>query len=100
MRSRSGPTQWRRLAVVPLLVVLILLGADVALDDNWIDGVHDAADNGVAFLRAASRGVVGPGPAIAAPVPVRSARLLVRADASLSSWIVVVTPSDRAPPRV
>lgn len=100
MPRGQGPTRWRRLAVFPLLVVLILLGADVALDDDWIDGLHDAADHGVAFLRASSRGIVGPAPAISAPALIRSARRLVREDPFPSSSIVSATPSDRAPPRV
>ena len=94
-----GTTWWRRLLVAPLLVALIVLGADVAIDDDWISGVSDAGDTGAGFLRAASRGVVDPMPTVPAPVRIRAASVLAPEDRQASDWIVV-TPTDRAPPRV
>lgn len=84
--------------VVPLLVVLVLVGAEVALEDDWVSGVSNAGDNGIELLRAVSRGLPALEPAIPAPVRICVARVLVPAERRAPDWIVV-TPTDRAPPR-
>jgi hypothetical protein len=94
-----GTTRWRRWIVVPLLVVLTVVGADVALDDDWVPGLSNAGDNGLELLYAVARAILGPRPAIQTPARRWVARVPGPAERRPFGWIVV-TPTDRAPPRV
>lgn len=99
MPHGRAPTRWRRWIVAPLLVVLAVVGADVALDDDWVPGISDAGDNGLGLLCSVARAVPAPRPAALVPARRWVARMPSAAERGPSDWLVV-TPTDRAPPRV
>ncbi|HKA61074.1 MAG TPA: hypothetical protein VKH83_01555 [Methylomirabilota bacterium] len=96
MRSSAGAARWSRLALVTLLGLLVPLAVGVVSDDVWIAALELEADAG---LGHPGDEAIGARTDLIAPRPSQRLRLPVTDDPALVGWIVV-TPTDRAPPRV